>query len=79
MYSAADFASWIVTALMESFACALIVLRGRLRRYQMLAFYFAGCALFDLAGAETLLRHGLGWVQHMTVYYYVDCCLTMLL
>jgi hypothetical protein len=79
MGSPADFALWIVSVLLEAFACGLIVLRGRLRRYRMLAYYFAGCAVFDSVPWKTLFHYGLNSVWYIYFYYYADCLLKLLL
>jgi len=79
MYSPADLAFWIVAVLLEAFACGLLAFRGKLRSYRMLALYFAGCVLCDLARAETLLRHGFASVQYQYLFFYGECFSTILL
>ena len=79
MPSPADFALWMVITLAEAFVCALLVFRGRLRKYRMLACYFAGSVSVESLKAGTLLRYGIGSTQFRNTYYYTDCLLALLL
>ena len=79
MPSPADFALWIVITLAEAFVCALIVFRGRLQKYRMLACYFAGSVSVELVKAGTLLRYGISSTQFRNIYCCTDCLLALLL
>jgi hypothetical protein len=79
MSSPADFALWIVITLMEAFVCGLIVFRGRLQKYRMLACYFAGSVSVESVRAGTFLHYGIRSMQFHYIYNYTDCLLTLLL
>src|SRR5580658_5981209 len=79
MPSHPDFALWLISVLTELFVCGLIVLRGRFRRYRMLALYFGGCALVESVHAGILMHYGILSTQYMYLYYFSDCLLTLLL
>jgi hypothetical protein len=66
-------------ALAAAFVCVLIILRGRLRRYRMLACYFGGSVLVDAVKGTFLLHYGTHWIQYSNIFYFTDCLLTMLL
>jgi hypothetical protein len=79
MVSRPDLALWIVGALTAAFVCGLIVLRGRLRRYRILAGYFGISALVEWMRWSVLRGFGLSSKQYMYIYYYSECLLTLLL
>ncbi|HMD06704.1 MAG TPA: hypothetical protein VKH63_04165 [Candidatus Acidoferrum sp.] len=79
MPSHPDFALWIVSVLTEAFVCVLIVLRGRLRRYRMLACYFGGCVLVESTRGVLLFHYGIASTHYMYLYFYSDCLLSLLL
>jgi hypothetical protein len=79
MVSRPDFALWILGTVASAFVCGLIVLRGRLRRYRVLACYFGLNALVEWMRLEVLRQYGLISSQYAYIYYYSDCLLTLLL
>jgi hypothetical protein len=79
MVSNPDFAWWIVGTLTSAFVCGLIVLRGRLRRYRMLACYFGISVLVEWMRLEVFRHYGINSSQYMYIYYYSDCLLALLL
>lgn len=79
MVSEPDFALWIVGTFAAAFVCGLIVLRGRLRRYRMLACYFGVSALLDWMRLGFFRHYGSSSSQYAYIYYYSDCLLTLLL
>lgn len=79
MPSQPDFALWIVGTLSAAFACGLIILRGRLRRYRILASYFGVTVLVESMRGKILFEYGMSSPQYMYLYYYSDCLLTLLL
>jgi hypothetical protein len=79
MPSHPDFALWIVSTLAAAFVCGLIVLRGRLRRYRVLACYFGVTVLVEWMRLDVFRQFGLNSSQYMNIYYYSDCLLALLL
>jgi hypothetical protein len=79
MPSHPDLALWMLGALATAFVCVLIILRGRLRRYRMLACYFGGSVLVDAVKGTFLLHYGTHWIQYSNIFYFTDCLPTMLL
>jgi hypothetical protein len=79
MLSRPDFALWIVGTLATAFVCGLIVLRGRLRRYRMLASFFGVSVPVDWMRLEVFRHYGSSSSQYAYIYYYSDCLLTVLL
>jgi hypothetical protein len=79
MPSHADFALWIVSVVTEAFVCGLILLRGRLRDYRMLACYFGGCVLVEAVQGTILFRYGFISSNFTYFYYYPDSVLGLLL
>ena len=79
MPSHPDFALWILSVVTEAFVCGLILLRGRLRRYRMLACYFGGCALVESVQVMIFLHYGISSIDYLYLYYYADSLLGLLL
>jgi hypothetical protein len=79
MPSHPDFALWIISVLTEAFVCGLIVLRGKFRRYRMLACYFGACVLVESVQGRIFLHYGIASTQYVYLYYYSDCLLALLL
>jgi hypothetical protein len=79
MVSRPDLALWIVGTLTAAFVCGLIILRGRLRRYRMLACYFGVSALVEWMRLSVLRGYGISSRQYLYIYCYSDCLLTQLL
>jgi hypothetical protein len=78
MVSRPDFALWIVGTLAAAFVCGLIVLRGRFRRYRMLACYFGVSVPVEWMRLEVFRQYGISSKQYMYIYYYSDFLLTLL-
>jgi hypothetical protein len=79
MLSKPDFALWIVGTLAAAFVCGLIVLRGRLRSYRMLACYFGASVLVESMRGDIFFRYGMRSGQYTYFYYYSDFLLAVLL
>lgn len=79
MLSKPDIALWIVGTFASAFVCGLIVLRGRLRRYRMLACYFGASVLVECMRFDVLRQFGLSSTQYQYAYYYSDFLLTVFL
>lgn len=77
MVSKPDLALWIVGMLASAFVCGLIVVRGRLRKYRMLACYFGGTVLVDAMRVKIVLGYGSSSMQYTYFYFYTDCLLTL--
>ncbi len=78
MVSKPDLALWIVGTVASAFVCGLIILRGRLRRYRMLACYFGVIVLVEAMRARVFLYYGINSIQYMYFYYYTDCLQSLL-
>ena len=78
MLSSPDLALWIVGTLAAAFVCGLIVLRGRLRRYRMLACYFGASVLVEWMRLEVVRQFGIRSSRYAYIYYYSDGLLSLL-
>jgi hypothetical protein len=78
MVSRPDFALWIVGVLASAFVCGLIVMRGRLRRYRILACYFGVSVLVEWMRFEVVRQFGVRSSQYAYIYYYSDGLLSLL-
>lgn len=75
----ADFALWLLTAVVEAFAVYLFWVQGLSRKFLLLSFYLLLCAIICAGRFAVFYQYGLTSSAYVYFYYYSDALLTVFL